>query len=118
MLKRALTYFALMLIVLQSALAMGDAHQLYQSGTQHVAFDDTHQLDNAKTTQNQHSVPDKPDSSQWDCHHCCHCHSHFCPAILVSAELLLQTKASSSVPDYAENALPDTHETFLRPPKA
>lgn len=31
MLKRALTYFVLTLVVLQSALAVGDTHQLHQS---------------------------------------------------------------------------------------
>lgn len=43
MLNRGLTYFLLTLVVLQSALAMGDAHQLHQSGAEHRVFDQSYQ---------------------------------------------------------------------------
>jgi|SRR5690554_1071370 len=119
--KRALTYAVLILIVLQSGMAMGDAHQLHQSGAEHLAFDETHQhLDGFES--DRHPIEDAesdPSSSQtWDCHHCCHCHGHFSPAILVPTEPTLLSKSSSPVPDYSENTFPDTFETFLRPPKA
>ena len=119
MLKRALTYFVLTLIVLQSGLAMGDAHQLHQSGAEHVVFDESHQhLDGLESEKHQTKDLDSDASSsqKWDCHHCCH--GHFCPAILVSTDHILLPKHSSPIPTYSENAFPDTYEAFLRPPKA
>lgn len=114
--QRVLTYAVLILIVLQSGMAMGDAHQLHQSGNEHVAFDQTHQhLDGPES--DKHHVEDASSLQERDCHHCCHCHSHFCPAILVPTESTLLSRGSSPVPDYSENAFPDTFETFLRPPK-
>ncbi len=119
MLTRALTYIVLILVVLQSATAMADAHQLHQSGTEHLVFDESHHHLDESGPENQHNFEaDASTSQQWDCHHCCHCHSHFCPAILLSAESILLNRLSSPVPDYSENAFPDTFETFLRPPKA
>jgi hypothetical protein len=121
MLKRALTYFLLMLIVLQSGLAMTDAHQLHQSGSEHVAFDIDHQhLDGLDSEKNNGKDVDSDASSsqKWDCHHCCHCHGHFSPTILISTEHILFSKHSSPIPTYSENTFPDAYEAFLRPPKA
>jgi hypothetical protein len=120
MLKCALTYAMLILIVLQSGMAMGDAHQLHQSG-EHVAFDETHQHPDGFESDRhliENAESDPSSSQSWDCHHCCHCHGHFCPAILVPTESTLLSKSSSPVPEYSENTFPDTFETFLRPPKA
>ncbi len=119
MLIRAMTYFMLLLVVLQSGAAMADAHQLHQSGTEHLVFDESHHhLDGSGPADQHNHEADAPSSQQSDCHHCCHCHGHFCPAILLSAERILLTRHSSPIPDYSENAFPDTFETFLRPPKA
>lgn len=121
MLRRALTYFLLALIVLQSAVAMGDAHQLHQSGAKHIVFDETHlhadgKLLETQRDQNVDSTASASDS--WDCHHCCHCHGHLCPAILLTTERIQLAKNSASVLDYAESKFPETYEAFLRPPKA
>lgn len=121
MLKRALTYVVLILVVLQSGMAMGDAHRLHQSGTEHVVFDENHRHLDGHGAEKHHAeevVSDDLSSAKWDCHHCCHCHGHFSPAILVPTEPTLLSKSSSPVPDYSENTFPDTFETFLRPPKA
>lgn len=121
MLKRALTYFVLTLVVLQSALAMGDMHQLHQSGAEHLVFDQPHQHNEANALEKQHDHDinsESPTSQKWDCHHCCHCHGHFCPAILISTEGIHLAKSTSPVPDYVEGTFPETYETFLRPPKA
>ena len=117
MFKRALTYVVLILVVLQSGIAMGDAHQLHQSGVEHVAFDETHPP-HEELESDEHQIEDASSLQEWDCHHCCHCHGHFCPFILVSAERFVLSKGSSPVPDYSENAFPDTVEALLRPPKA
>ncbi len=121
MLKRVLTYFLLALIVLQSGMSMGDTHQLHQSSSEHVTFDEAHQHLGVLEVE-KHDVKtlttDTSASSTLDCHHCCHGHAHFCPAILVSTDQLLLTKSSSPVSFYSESAFPNTFETILRPPKA
>lgn len=115
--QRVLTYAVLILIVLQSGMAMGDAHQLHQSGNEHVAFDQTHQhLDGPES--DKHHVEDASSLQERDCPCCCDCHGHFCPFILVPAERIIFSKCSSPVLDYSENTFADTVEDFLRPPKA
>ncbi|BFM07297.1 MAG: hypothetical protein K6L75_04140 [Cellvibrionaceae bacterium] len=121
MLKRALTFFVLTLVVMQSVVAMGDAHQLHQSGAEHRVFDEAHLHNDGDVADAQHDQVLHSDAStveKWDCHHCCHCHGHLCPAVLISVERIQLLKHCSPVPDYAENTFPETHETFLRPPKA
>ena len=121
MLKRALTYVVLILVVLQSGMAMGDAHRLHQSGTEHVVFDENHRHLDGLGAEKHHAEEvgsDDVSSEKWDCHHCCHCHGHFYSVILMSAERILLSKSTSPVPDYSENTFPDTFEAFLRPPKA
>lgn len=117
MLKRVLTYFLLTLVVLQSAVAMGDAHQLHQSGAEHLVFDDTHLHDDGHVADAQANHSNSSTAENWDCHHCCHCHGHLCAAALIATERVHLAKHSSPVPDYAENTFPETYETFLRPPK-
>lgn len=118
MLKRLLTYFVLMLVVLQSALAMGDAHQMHQSGTEHLVFDDAHPHDDGHVADAQADHSKLSTAESWDCHHCCHCHGHLCASVLISTERVHLAKHSSPVPDYSENTFPETYETLLRPPKA
>lgn len=121
MFKRTLTYLLLMLVVLQSGMALCDEHQLHQSGSVHVTFDESHQhLDELESAAPLFEALnlDPLSSEKWDCQHCCHCHGHFSSAILVSAEIILLPKNSSPIPTYSENSFPDTYEAFLRPPKA
>jgi hypothetical protein len=120
MLKRGLTYFVLALVVLQSAVAIGDAHQLHQSGAEHYVFDDAHLHVDEHATDNEHNhnLNSNLSAEKWDCHHCCHCHGHFSPAVLISAEDIHLATLSSPVPDYSDKAYPETFETFLRPPIA
>jgi hypothetical protein len=58
------------LIVLQSIAAIADAHQLHQTGSEHLEFDHGHDSTPVKKEQ----LAQKDPSAQFDCHHCCHCH--------------------------------------------
>ena len=121
MLQRALTYIVLPLIVLQSVMVMGDAHPLHQSSAEHLVFDENHQhVDRFDDSQyNVHALDSNMSSSQKsDCNHCCHCHGHFSPAILLGSDHILLTKNTSPVPSYSESTFSDTFEVFLRPPIA
>lgn len=121
MCKEFLTYFLLMLIATQSAIALSDAHQFDQSGSDHLIFDETHLHHDLPSTNNLHDHDVNIDSSNVqdkDCQHCCQCHNHFTTAIAFSVERFLFTKSPSPVPEYSEGTFPNTFETLLRPPKA
>ncbi|WP_080641856.1 hypothetical protein [Teredinibacter turnerae] len=121
MVKRALTYILLVLVVLQSAVAMGDTHQLHQSGSEHLVFDDDHLPDAERADNHVHEHDLNSDSSnnqKFDCHHCCHCHGHFSPAIVISPDRVHLAKASPPLPEYRTSTLPENHESLLRPPRA
>ncbi|MAE21643.1 MAG: hypothetical protein CMK92_04365 [Pseudomonas sp.] len=118
MLQRALTYFVLALVVLQPAMAIGDAHQLHQSGAEHFVFDDAHLHDDGHISDAQADQSNLSETENGDCHHCCHCNGHFSAAALIAIERVDLAKHSSPVPNYSENTFPETYETFLRPPKA
>lgn len=121
MFKRVLTYFLLALIVLQSSVAMGDAHQLHQSGTEHVVFDNKHAHFDGLEAQNHDA-----DALQLgtvshhasDCDHCCHCHGHYCSVALMSLVSVIIPKIATPIPSYSENAFTDSFDSFLRPPRA
>ena len=73
MFKPYLTYFLLALLALQSVVATSDAHQSHQSGAEHLNFDTSHQ--HADETEHfDHNSESESQHSDWDCHHCCHCH--------------------------------------------
>ena len=84
MIRKWVSYLLILLIALQSVAAIADAHQLHQAGSEHLTFEHPHDAN----TQNQ-PAPEQDEhdfrqqqlesltdnsSSQYDCHHCCHCH--------------------------------------------
>ncbi len=81
MIKRSIPWLMIILIALQSVGAMADVHSAHQSGMEHLTFEHEHEHEHAQP----HSSPDAhpeaaslTDASQYDCHHCCHCHgAHF-----------------------------------------
>jgi hypothetical protein len=71
------------LIAFQSVVAMADAHQSHQSGSDHVEFKHDHDDGSDESA----SAIEYPQSNgpvgQFDCHHCCHCHG-MSPAFLTA----------------------------------
>src|SRR5690625_5854916 len=101
MLKRALTYVVLILVVLQSGMAMGDAHRLHQSGTEHVVFGENDRDldgDGAEKHLAEEGVSDELSASKWDCDHCCHGRGHFCSVVLRFACGRLVSRSNSLSP--------------------
>lgn len=118
MLKRALTYFVLTLIVLQSVGATADAHQQHQSGVEHLTFDESHQHHDQHNSSDLDTLSVEDSSQNLDCHHCCHCHGHFCPAILMSESNDSFYKRSITIESYTNKIFPQIVDSFLRPPIA
>ncbi|MFL0799429.1 MAG: hypothetical protein K6L76_02270 [Agarilytica sp.] len=114
--KRFLTYFILALVVFQSAVGIADAHQSHQSGTEHLSFDDhEHSHEGFEAD---HTLIDGVDDQERDCHHCCHCHGHSGPAILIKPTSLALQKSSTCLSFYLENTPSEIINPLLRPPIA
>lgn len=67
--KRILIGLMAVVIVLQSLVAIADAHQYHQSGSGHLAFAPVHSANETPVHVDSHD-------RSYDCHHCCHCHGH------------------------------------------
>lgn len=67
MVRKWLSYILVMLIALQSVVAVADAHQAHQSAMEHLEFEHEHDV-------NADIEAPVSDLAQDDCHHCCHCH--------------------------------------------
>ena len=113
---RAFTYLLLLLMTFQSAAGLADIHTAHQSGLEHLTFEDHQHTE----TEDDHFVDfhNQFESDERDCHHCCHCHGHSTPAIIIAVDRIFMAKSSSLIPDYPDKTIPDTFETFLRPPIA
>lgn len=103
-------------MTLQSAAGLADMHTEHQSGLGHLTFEDHHHTE----TEDKHFVDANHQSEigERDCHHCCHCHGHSTTAIVITIDRIFMAKSSSLIPDYSDKTIPDTFETFLRPPIA
>ncbi len=84
MTQKVLTYLLVTVIAMQSFVAMADVHQPHQSGNQHLEFEHAHEdfevqksfLDELGNVKNLSTALDDVSSlDEYDCHHCCHCHS-------------------------------------------
>lgn len=116
MLKRILTYLFVMLIGFQSVVAVGDVHQLHQSGSEHLSFENHQHADEAQ--KHDHQLDASTVTEGPDCHHCCHCHGQLNPAVLISSSSFAVQKPSSGLPDYSENTPSNIINPLLRPPIA
>jgi len=75
MIRHAITYLMIALITVQSVVAVADAHQLHQSGTEHLTFEHDHdQLIENLQPEQKINIDNPAGGTNLDCHHCCHCH--------------------------------------------
>lgn len=88
MLRRALIYCLTTLIAVQSVMAMADAHQLHQSGQDHLSFNHDHSAKEGDrlSVESEQRLFELGSTAGHDCHHCCHCHG-MSPAFLAGAVL-------------------------------
>lgn len=133
---RALTYILLLLMTWQSGASMADSHSAHQSGIEHLSFQDhDHSSDDllildvlqsevlesdvfdSNVTDNELFDSELFDSEEArDCHHCCHCHGHSGPAIVLKSPGILFQKHSTKDSEYRVAMIPEPLFTFLRPP--
>jgi hypothetical protein len=74
------------LIAMQSVVAIADAHQSHQKGTEHLEFEHEHEHDSVHAIDHASVIENSaPSPNQYDCHHCCHCHGMSFFAVPASA---------------------------------
>lgn len=116
--KNWLSYLFAALIALQSFAGIADVHQLHQSGAEHLNFEENHEHAHVdQQTKDVHATPIDA-SEELDCHHCCHCHGHFTPALLDKVFNVYYKKSSNGVPAYVKSVTPEIINPLLRPPIA
>lgn len=59
-----------------------------------------------------------PTKSQWDCHHCCHCHGHSSHMLVAPVALPSAAHINTLLLEYSKQLLPQHFNPLLRPPIA
>jgi len=117
MIRHCLTCLLALLIVLQSVVAMADAFQFHQSGTEHLEFDHLHQpTDTQNDSKLAKQASDKLEQSVYDCHHCCHCHGSV--VLTVAASHSAALFSGNGQADYQANLTSGISPSLFRPPIA
>ncbi|MCG8314314.1 MAG: hypothetical protein MI976_13990 [Pseudomonadales bacterium] len=95
MIRKALNCMLVILIVLQSVVALADIHQYHQEADSHVSFDD-HAHEDIRPSNHAKDITDP----QSDCHHCCHCHGGANPFLSKIQQDLNVDGHITTCPDY------------------
>ena len=85
MIRHYLISLLAIMVVLQSAVAVADLHNVDQFGAGSSISDHLHQpIDAQNDNQSATNTSENPNQSLFDCQHCCHCHSSAVPIQAVS----------------------------------
>lgn len=80
--KINLLHILLVLVALQSTIAVADLHQSHQTGKEHLEFNHIDNVDIDKNNEHFQKSSDiislTDNVTSYDCHHCCHCHGVAC----------------------------------------
>ena len=125
--KRLLARTLMLIISLQSVMAVADVHQMHQSGLRHLNFQHHHHnshdsayksLSTVSKSNSNVDIIDVDSKTQlrFDCHHCCHCHGVHHHWMVTSLDIMAPINSvESATPFHIE--LPNSPpESLLRPP--
>ena len=107
--------------VVQPASTLADVHpvfniKVHQSGTGHLSFDHDNHTGGDLSSNALNSS--KNSSTQFDCHHCCHCHGVVCGVGMpVTYTLECEHGIAIQKSDYAARIYPSVYEKQFRPPR-
>ena len=106
MLKRCLSYLLVTMVALQSWLTIADTHQIHQTGTEHLTHEQEHLHDTEQLIDTHDSnVSENSDITQYDCSHCCHCHS--------TGQVVLSSNQTDSFNNKVSQITSPYHFTYL-----
>ncbi len=121
MFRKTILLLLVALIALQSVVAMADAHQVHQSGIEHLDSagpDGTSGDASADLSSTDSTGQTQPGDSILDCQHCCHCHAM--AHLFVSSDQHNFSLALSGLlrSDYRESYFSTVVSENFRPPIA
>ncbi|MFL0799434.1 MAG: hypothetical protein K6L81_03325 [Agarilytica sp.] len=109
-----LTYILVILVTLQSIATFADAYEFHQSNKERLSFNDVSL--NSEAPEPTINKTELLEEQERDCNHCCQCHGHGCPAILVRSLNFTLQKTRSDISTYRENTSSEIINSLLRPP--
>ncbi len=115
MIRHYLISLLAILVVLQSAVAVADLHNVDQFGAGNSISDHLHQpIDVQNDHQSAKNPSEKPSESLFDCQHCCHCHSS---AVLTQAvSPFVVSPSVNKQADYRVKLISGIPLSLFRPP--
>ena len=96
---------------------MADVHSSHQSGNEHLTFNHQHNHD-AQDAENKSKNlnQQQTQNSDFDCHHCCHCHGVHHHWIVTNLVLPQANHYKQTYLIQPYSLPPSPHENLLRPP--
>ncbi len=113
------SYLLVILVAMQSVLAVADVHQIHQADAAHLEFagDDGLASVSDDGTASDSVEPNQPTNTALDCQHCCHCHS---PQVNFLSDICPNSAYDSGRQPLADlsGSVPSSHPSSLyRPPR-
>jgi hypothetical protein len=112
------SFILAVLIGFQSVVAMADAHQSHQSGSDHVEFKHDHDAGSNGSVSATDVNAASGAAGQFDCHHCCHCHGMASVFLATHSFGLALSRSNRTVSDYCVEYPSLSPSPGLRPPIA
>jgi len=109
--------FLAIIILLQSFVAVADAHQFHQSDNQHeITSEHVHAQATLVVTDTVDQSSDCRDCR--DCHHCCHCHSKVSSALTTSFDGGFLVSKPAKIATFSIQYSSEVSPSLFRPPIA
>lgn len=115
MIRNYLISLLTVLVVLQSAVAVADLHNVDQFGAGDSISDHLHQpIDAQNDNQSSKNTSENPNQSLFDCQHCCHCHSAAVPIQAASHSVV--SPSVNKQAGYRVKLISNIPPSLFRPP--
>ena len=125
--KKPLAYCLIIFVWLQSFAAIADVHQSHQSGEQHVAYEHDHDIGHDRHQHGEMTAAEAifhskaidvnhPLPTDFDCHHCCHCHGAHPLWMVTNVTFFPSQVYSNQDTAFRFYLISGVQEKLLRPP--
>ncbi|MCG8312675.1 MAG: hypothetical protein MI976_05615 [Pseudomonadales bacterium] len=116
MMRQYIAYILVALLAMQSIVALADAHQYHQTGSEHIVFDKHYEISGSEPNLIQTNIVDYTQENTMDCQHCCHCHGSTGIFISDSQTSFLYSSLTQIAPEYHSNYRSETASPETPPP--
>ena len=112
--SNGLRYLLMLLIVVQSVMAVADSHRIPQNGVQTIALDRL--MDISEGTSAKDSSDQKQAASESDSNHCCHSYCCYIHALSEALNTAFKNEDQLLI-DHVQPIVDPPYFSLLRPPK-